>query len=127
MSIYKELKKKDFAVTELSEYLGITRPTLYKYFDLYDNKKWKSIPKEILTFFKLLSKNPLIGKRYLIKYLIDDYKKDDYEKNQTLIAFIKKQNSNLKDTEIDLIVKCINNEKLIAKFLKIIDEEKVNE
>ncbi|MGL5732850.1 MAG: hypothetical protein ACRCXE_02165 [Metamycoplasmataceae bacterium] len=127
MSIYQELKKKDFTVTELSEYLEITRPTLYKYFELYDNKKYRLIPKEVLNFFKLLSKNPLIGKRYLIKYLIDDYKKDDYEKNQTLVAFIKKQNPKLKDEEADLIIKCIMDKKLIKKLLEIVEKEKDNE
>ncbi|MGL4252393.1 MAG: hypothetical protein ACRDCJ_01290 [Metamycoplasmataceae bacterium] len=127
MGIYQELKKKDFTVTELSEYLEITRPTLYKYFDLYDNKKYRMIPKEVLNFFKLLSKNPLIGKRYLIKYLIDDYKKDDYEKNQTLVAFIKKQNSKLTDNEVDLIIRIITDKKLIKKLLEIVEKEKDNE
>lgn len=122
MSIYKELKQKDFSVTELSEYLEITRPTLYKYFDLYDNKVWKSIPKEILKFFKLLTKNPLIGKRYLIKYLIDDYKKDEHEKNLDLILIIRKYNPKLDDDEINFIIECITDKKLIKKTLKIIKE-----
>ncbi|MGL5205755.1 MAG: hypothetical protein ACRC7B_02465 [Metamycoplasmataceae bacterium] len=127
MSIYQELKKKDFTVTELSEYLEITRPTLYKYFELYDNKRYRQIPKEILKFFKLLSKNPLIGKRYLIKYLIDDYKKDDYEKNQTLVTFIKKQNPTLNDKEVDFIIKCITDKKFIKRILQIVEKEKDNE
>lgn len=122
MSIYKELKQKDFSVTELSEYLEVTRPTLYKYFDLYDNKVLKSIPKEILKFFKLLSKNPLIGKRYLIKYLIDDYKKSEHEKNLDLILIIRKYNPELDADEINFIVECITNKKLIKKTLKIIKE-----
>ncbi|MGL5617577.1 MAG: hypothetical protein ACRCWU_00785 [Metamycoplasmataceae bacterium] len=127
MSIYQKLRKKDFTVTELSEYLEITRPTMYKYFELYDNKKYSQIPKEILNFFKLLSKNPLIGKRYLIKYLIDDYKKDDYEKHQTLVAFIMKHNPKLRYEEINLIIKCITDKKLIKKLLEVVEKEKDNE
>ena len=42
-NIREQLKEKDIKITELADYLGITRPTLYKFIDIFDDGKIKGI------------------------------------------------------------------------------------
>ena len=61
--IRERLKEIDFKLTDLAEYLKISRPTLYKFIDLYDKKDYQSINNHVLSLLKYIDENPLVGKK----------------------------------------------------------------
>lgn len=50
------LKKLDIKITELSDYLKISRPTLYKFIDYYDKNNTKQMDKRLVDLFNYIKK-----------------------------------------------------------------------
>ena len=70
-NIREKLKEKDIKITELADYLNITRPTLYKFIEIFDSGKRKGIDPTTLKVFLFIEKYPLCGKVQIINYLIN--------------------------------------------------------
>lgn len=68
--LQQRLRELEIKITELSEYLQISRPTLYKFIACYDGKKFNSIDKNILALFNYIDENELIGKKNVINYIL---------------------------------------------------------
>ena len=68
--LQQRLREFEIKITELSEYLQISRPTLYKFISCYDGKKFNLIDKEILALFNYIDENELIGKKNVINYIL---------------------------------------------------------
>lgn len=64
------LKELDIKKTELANYLNISRPTMYKFIELYDNCEFKAINRKVLKLFDYISNNELIGKNNVINYIL---------------------------------------------------------
>ena len=47
--------RHNFSKSYLADTFGISRPTLYKYMDLYDNREMEDIPGRVLEFFDYVS------------------------------------------------------------------------
>ncbi len=62
----------DIKITELANYLDISRPTMYKFIDYYDEDNRKSINKKILKLFDFIMENELIGKNNVISYILNN-------------------------------------------------------
>ena len=91
--IRERLKEIDFKLTDLAEYLKISRPTLYKFIDLYDKKDYKSINNHVLSLLKYIDENPLVGKKSSINYILTnlvDEKELGTETDVSLFMQIKK-------------------------------------
>lgn len=68
------LKKLDIKITELSDYLKISRPTLYKFIDYYDKNNTKQMDKRLVDLFNYIKKNiDLIEKRNVINYIFNNF------------------------------------------------------
>ncbi|MDO5862160.1 MAG: helix-turn-helix domain-containing protein [Thermoplasmata archaeon] len=65
-----QLKDIGFRLTELADYLGISRPTLYKYIECYESGDYGQIRPDILVFFGFLEANPGIDKRSVLQYIV---------------------------------------------------------
>ena len=68
--IKERLKDIDLKITELSDYLQISRPTMYKFIEAYDNGEVSVINKHVLKLFKYIDENPLIGKKTVVSYIL---------------------------------------------------------
>ncbi|MDD7618785.1 MAG: hypothetical protein PUJ43_02895 [Bacillales bacterium] len=69
--IRQRLRDIDLKITELADYLGITRPTLYKFIDSYDAGNFDSINKKVLDLFNYIEKNPLAGRNTILNYILN--------------------------------------------------------
>lgn len=68
------LKKLDIKITELSDYLKLSRPTLYKFIDNYENKNIKELDKRLVDLFNYIKKNiDVIEKRNVINYIFNNF------------------------------------------------------
>lgn len=101
-NIREQLKEKDIKITELADYLGITRPTLYKFIDIFDDGKIKGIDSKALRVFRFIEKYPLCGKTQIISFIINDVnksndsqkKREEFDNIDTaLIDFLNEVNS----------------------------------
>lgn len=64
------LKELDLKITELAEYLQVSRPTMYKFIEYYDACEYDLINKKILKLFNYIMENELIGKKNVINYIL---------------------------------------------------------
>lgn len=70
VSLRNKLKDSQMRLVELSTYMDISRPTLYKYLEAYELKDYHSIEKKCLDLFSFIdnSKNPT--RPIIMDYLI---------------------------------------------------------
>ena len=55
MMLEDRLKELDIKKTELANYLDISRPTMYKFIESYDNGEFETINKKVLKLFDYIS------------------------------------------------------------------------
>ena len=68
--IKERLKDIELKITELSDYLQISRPTMYKFIEAYDAGDNSGINKNVLKLFKYIDENPVIGKKTVVSYIL---------------------------------------------------------
>jgi predicted transcriptional regulator len=68
----ERLKDVELKITDLSEYLKISRPTLYKFIEAYDTGNYSVINPQILNLFKYIENNELAGKTKIINYILNN-------------------------------------------------------
>ena len=66
------LKDIGLKITELADYLQVSRPTLYKFIDCYDNKEFDDINKNILKLFNYINEHELAGKKNVVNYILNN-------------------------------------------------------
>jgi hypothetical protein len=64
------LRQLDIKITELAEYLHISRPTMYKFIESYEKGARSLIPKPILGLLDYIEKTPYIGKKNVVNYIL---------------------------------------------------------
>ena len=139
--IKEDLKKLDIKITELSDYLKISRPTLYKFMEMYDSKKTKELDKRILDLFNYINKNiDLIEKRNVINYIFNKFSHLINFEDNSLYQIINNvreyviNNPNtektffideiIKSKHYDLVIHYLYNISNIISKNKLTDEEK---
>ena len=86
----EKLRELDIRLTELAEYLQISRPTLYKFIDMYDNKRYRSIDKDVLGLFKYIDETPDIGKKNVMSFIIHNITRANDGAERDLIQIVTK-------------------------------------
>ena len=66
------IKEMDLKMTELADYMQISRPTLYKFIECYDNQKFDVINNKVLKLFNYITENELVGKKTVISYILNN-------------------------------------------------------
>jgi|GEM_PF-1345083 len=96
-----KLKKLNLRLTELSNYLNFSRPTMYKYIEDYEKRNYSKIDYNVMQVLKFINKKSTISKLQVIDYIIN----------------LNADSSKLDDKIADLI----NTEKKEKYLLKLID------
>jgi len=94
MKIREALKAMQLRLTELEEYLNISRPTLYKYVEYFESGKQNLMNPVVKDLFKYIEKNKSLTKKEVISY-IANLGKSETEKNS--IIFSAKPNEKQKE------------------------------
>lgn len=68
----ERLKEMELRITELADYLQVSRPTMYKFIDCYDLGKFGAINKDVLRLFNYITENELAGKKSVINYILSE-------------------------------------------------------
>ncbi|MDR0522892.1 MAG: hypothetical protein LBG62_00485 [Candidatus Methanoplasma sp.] len=68
----EKMREMDLRLTELSEYLRISRATLYKYIDMYESGKTRGMDAGAKALFDYIENTPDIGKRNVMAYIVNN-------------------------------------------------------
>ena len=66
------MRDLNIKMTELSEYLKVSRPTLYKYIESYESGDLNSIPDKVVSIFKLID-DPNSTKEQVVSFVISAF------------------------------------------------------
>lgn len=102
------LKEIDLRITEIAEYLHLSRPTVYKFIDSYDKKQFKMIDNKALKLFNFIEENELVGKRGAISYILNNLT-DTATTNDTVDVVIKFLRENPESKKSRFIINCTEN------------------
>ena len=135
-----KLKELDIKKTELANYLNISRPTMYKFIDLYDNGNKNGINKKVLKLFDYINDNEMVGKNNVIGYILNnltDVKELECKEETDLFKNVRKymiENPNseksqfleltCKRSSYDLIIRYLMEITPLLKKKSLTDEEK---
>ena len=132
----EKIKELDIRIMDLAKYMEMSRPTIYKYIEMYETGHRNEIESKVLTVFEYIDNNENIGKTNVIKFILENISKieeniSETEKKKIQIRnLLKHQNKtkedfiylisedNFFDPILDYLIKCKN----IADK-KITDEE----
>lgn len=64
---------KIITISELSRLVGVSRPTMYKYLTLYENKEYNNIPVEIIEILNDLNSKNLYSKQEVYNYFSNKF------------------------------------------------------
>lgn len=103
-----KIRDLDIRYTELAKYLGISRPTLYKYIEDFNKKQYAKIDYYVLDVLKFIKRKSTLSKLQVIDYII---KQKQMLPNDHLVEKIKK----LIDSE--------RKEELLVKLLDIFKKD----
>lgn len=124
--IRQKLREMDFKITELAEYLQITRPTLYKFIDDYDSGNFALINKRILKLFNFIENNPLAGKKTILVYILNNLvnekemgEEDEVSKFTKIKKYILENPSSNKSAFIELIISRKDFDSIIDYLMEI--------
>jgi len=119
----EKLKMLGLKLTELSNYLGYSRPTLYKYLEDYENKKYKQINFRVRKVFDFIMKKKTLSKIEVINFILQldtEVEKNNFD---LFIEELKKDEKLIQD--ISTYIEEIGQTKLI-KIIKIYIKESSN-
>ncbi|CRF33933.1 hypothetical protein BRSU_1768 [Brachyspira suanatina] len=68
----EKIRDLDLRISDLAEYLKISRPTLYKYIDMYEEGNRSTIDTKILNLFDYIQNSKNIGNNNVIYYIMNN-------------------------------------------------------
>ena len=123
----EKLRELGIKTTEMSQYMRVSRPSLYKYIELYESKDYKQIPDKVLRVFKFIDRYKNITKEQIITYTIGEFSDFDVaDKKEAIRNYLLKKTST--DSKIELMYVLVSTTSLdeIVQYLsnagRILDE-----
>lgn len=65
----------DLRLTDIAGYIGVSRPTLYRYLGLYESGSRSQIPKEVLNLFRYIDRTKNVTHDMVMVYLVTNFAK----------------------------------------------------
>lgn len=123
----EKLRDLGIKTTELSGFMKISRPSLYKYIELYESKEYKQIPEKVFRVFKYVDKYKNLTKEQIIAYTIGEFSDTETsDKKEAVRNYLL--NKGMNDPKIDLMYVLATTDSLdaVVQYLasagKILDE-----
>lgn len=74
--IRERFKEMDLKITDLADYLHMSRTTIYSFMDAYDKGNKSVISQKVLRLFDYVMDNPLSGKKNVVSFILSDITND---------------------------------------------------
>ena len=122
----ERFKEMDLKISELADYLQISRPTLYKFIEAYDEGNTRIINSSVLKLFRFIERNPLIGKKTVVSFILTNLVEEKELGNSTekhLFNLIKQyiitNPESPKSQFIELVIRKTDFDEVIDYLLKV--------
>ena len=123
-----KLKSLELRLTELSTYLGFSRPTLYKFLDDYEKKEFKNIDFKVKVIFDFIMQKSTTSKIEVINKIIELNRQN--ESHGSIDNLLEKLRADTETQQlINVAIEHVGIESVslaIQKTLKKIIKEKTN-
>lgn len=123
--IKDRLKELDIKITELANYLSISRPTMYKFIEMYDGGGKKELTNSICGLFDYIEENDLIDKKNVINYILkNNTTVNDIASNEAdsfIKSIVERFKSGDDERKKQIINYLISNDELDDLFSYLID------
>ena len=105
----ERLHELGIKMTELAGYMKISRPSLYKYVESYEDGDFKSVPEKVLRTFKFIDRFKTLTKENLITYVICEFS-DPSESNpkESIRKYLMMRADN--DPKIELMFRLVSSD-----------------
>jgi len=111
--VREKLRELNIRLTELADYLQISRPTLYKFIENYENERYRSIDKGVLSLFRYIDDTPDIGKKNVMSFIIENISNVADGKDKELIRIVTEYlKSDVSEEKIIFIKNVIKTDRL---------------
>ena len=98
-----KIRDLDLRISDLAEYLKISRPTLYKYIDMYEEGNRSTIDTKILNLFDYIQNSKNIGNSNVIYYIMNNIiensntNNSEEDKRMKIKSLLKTENKTKED------------------------------
>ncbi|MDY0277175.1 MAG: hypothetical protein RBQ97_03740 [Acholeplasma sp.] len=107
-----KLKFLELRLTELSTYLGFSRPTLYKFLNDFEKKEFKNIDFKVKVIFDFIMQKSTTSKIEVINKIIELNRQNEshnsidtfIQKIKSDATFVKQLNTSIEHLGVELIV-----------------------
>ncbi len=86
------MRELNIKMTELSEYIRVSRPTLYKYIESYESGDTGSIPDRVYALFRMMER-PEVSKEQVITFIISSFSEEDMGKGEAAKRYLSDPSS----------------------------------
>ena len=99
----EKIRDLDLRISDLAEYLKISRPTLYKYIDMYEEGNRGTIDTKILNLFDYMQNSKNIGNSNVIYYIMNNIiensntNNSEEDKRMKIKSLLKTENKTKED------------------------------
>ena len=99
----EKIRDLDLRISDLAEYLKISRPTLYKYIDMYEEGNRSTIDTKILNLFDYIQNTKNIGSNNVIYYIMNNIVENvntnntEEDKRMKIKSLLKTENKTKED------------------------------
>lgn len=134
----ERLKEIEIRLVDLADFLGISRPTAYKFIQMYETGYKDNIESKLLKFFDFVMNEKDLDKSkamsYIVENLVQPKAKSTQDRAQIIANLLKKENSvkiefidmvaqtQVLDPILEYLLEC---QKILAKSKKALNEEEV--
>ena len=126
----ERLKTLGLKTTELSQYMRLSRPSVYKYISLYDSKDYEAIPEKVLRTFRYIDKYKTLSKEQVVSFIICEFSDSEKSDRKEIIrSYLMNKGSN--DPKIELMYYLVTTESLdelvqyLSNAAKILNEQEI--
>ena len=115
----ERLRELGIRNTELSQYMRISRPSLYKYLGLYESGDKKNIPENVLRCFKFIDKHKNLSKEQIISYVLYEFSDTQAsDRKEALRQYLMNNSEN--DQKIRLMYLLISSDIFLSSSSEIV-------
>ena len=99
----EKIRDLDLRISDLAEYLKISRPTLYKYIDMYEEGNRGTIDTKILNLFDYIQNSKNIGNSNVVYYIMNNIiensntNNSEEDKRMKIKSLLKTENKTKED------------------------------
>jgi len=128
----ERLQELGIKTTELSSYMKVSRPSLYKYINLYEKGETQDIPEKVLRTFRFVDKSKKTTKEQVISFVILEFSdSNNVESKEVIRNFLL--NKSEKNPKVQLMYNLITKDSLdgLVEFLlnasDILDSDEIDD